>query len=135
MEARRHTPALDITVLEKTGDISYGACGLPYVISGLIPSLEQLVLHSPAYFHEHHNIKLHLQTEALDILPARSLVRVRQDGAERELGFSSLVLATGAAAVCPPLPGRELAGVFVLRHMHDGRRMLAFLDERRPRAA
>jgi CoA-dependent NAD(P)H sulfur oxidoreductase len=135
MEARRHAPALDITVLEKTGDISYGACGLPYVISGLIPTLEQLVLRAPAYFRERHNINLHLQTEALEILPARSLVRVRAEGAERELGFSSLVLATGAAAICPPLAGRDLAGVFVLRHMQHGREMLAYLDERRPRAA
>ncbi len=135
MEARRHAPTLDITVLEQTADISYGACGLPYVISGLIPSLERLVLHAPPYFRERHNINLHLHAEALEILPARSLLRVKQDGAERELGFSSLVLATGAAAVCPPLPGHDLAGVFVLRHMQHGRQMLAFLDERRPSAA
>jgi len=27
MEARRSSPELGITVLERTGDISYGACG------------------------------------------------------------------------------------------------------------
>ncbi len=45
------------------------------------------------------------------------------------------MLATGAAAVCPPLPGRELEGVFVLRHMRDGRRMLRYFEEARPRTA
>jgi NADPH-dependent 2,4-dienoyl-CoA reductase/sulfur reductase-like enzyme len=45
------------------------------------------------------------------------------------------VLATGAAAVCPPLPGRDLEGVFVLRHMRDGRRLLRFFEETRPRTA
>ncbi len=135
MEARRRAPALDITVLEKSGDISYGACGLPYVLSGLIPTLEQLVIHTPDYFRTRHNIDLQLHTEALEIFPARSTLRVRQDGAMRELGFSQLVLATGAAAICPPLAGRELAGVFVLRHMEHGRQMLAHLHERRPRAA
>ena len=75
MEARRRAPALDITVLEKTGDISYGACGLPYVISGLIPALERLVVHTPAYFHERHQINLQLNTEALEIFPAKSSLR------------------------------------------------------------
>ncbi len=135
LEARRHAPALNITVLEKSGDVSYGACGLPYVISGLIPTLERLIAHPPAYFRERHNIDLQLHAEALEIFPAKSVVRVRQHGADRELGFSNLILATGAAAVCPPLPGHELAGVFVLRHMEHGRRMLAYLAERRPSAA
>ncbi len=135
LEARRRAPALAITVLEKSGDVSYGACGLPYVISGLIPTLEQLVAHPPAYFRERHNVDLQLHAAALEIFPAKSVVRVRQHDAEREIGFTNLVLATGAAAVCPPLPGHDLAGVFVLRHMEHGRRMIAYIAEQRPRAA
>lgn len=135
MQARRTAPALDIHVLEKTSDISYGACGLPYVISGLIPALERLVIHTPEYFREQHNINIHLRTEASEILPARSIVRVRTGEEQRELNYTSLVLATGAAAVCPPLPGHELAGVFVLRQLRDGRRLLQFIEETRPRAA
>jgi len=135
MQARRASADLDITVLEKTSDISYGACGLPYVVSGLIPSPERLVIHQPEYFRERHNIRIHLQTEALEILPARSIVRVRADGETRDLGFTNLVLATGALAVCPPLPGHELAGVFVVRQLRDGRRLLQFIDTQRPRAA
>ncbi|MGI9106143.1 MAG: FAD-dependent oxidoreductase [Pyrinomonadaceae bacterium] len=135
MQARRLSPSLDITVLEKTGDISYGACGLPYVISGLIPSLDQLFVHSPEYFREQHNIKLHLHAEALEILPARSIVRVREGGEMRDFGFTNLVLATGALAVCPPLPGHDLAGVFVVRQMSDGRRLMHVIDTERPRAA
>ncbi|HEX8633013.1 MAG TPA: FAD-dependent oxidoreductase [Pyrinomonadaceae bacterium] len=135
MQARRTAPSLRVTVLEKTADISYGACGLPYVVSGLIPTLERLVLHPPAYFRERHDIDVQLNTEALEILPARSLVRVSANGERREMGFDSLVLATGAAAVCPPLAGHDLAGVFVLRQLHDGRRLLQFIEQARPRAA
>ncbi|MCA1555410.1 MAG: FAD-dependent oxidoreductase, partial [Acidobacteria bacterium] len=135
MQARRTAPDLDITVIEKTADISYGACGLPYVISGLIPNLERLRIHSPEYFSEQHNIQIHLNTEALEILPARSLIRARTGEEKRELYFTNLVIATGASAVCPPLAGHELAGVFVLRQLRDGRRLLAFLEQERPRAA
>jgi NADPH-dependent 2,4-dienoyl-CoA reductase/sulfur reductase-like enzyme len=133
MEARRRAPDLAVTVFERTGDISYGACGLPYVVAGLIPSPDSLVLHTPEHFRERHSIEVRLGCEAVELLPSKSVVRVREGGAEREVGYDSLVLATGAAAVCPPLPGHELEGVFVLRHMRDGRRMLRYFDEARPR--
>ena len=135
MEARRASPELPVTVFERTGDISYGACGLPYVVAGLIPSPEALVLHTPEYFRERHRIEVRTHCEALEILPSKSVVRVREGGAEREVGYDSLVLATGAAAVCPPLAGSELEGVFVLRHMRDGLRLLRFFEEARPRTA
>lgn len=135
MEARRRQPALEITVFEQTGDASYGACGFPYVLSGLVPTLARLVQHTPAYFREQHNINLQLNAEVLEIWPAKSSLRVRQAGAEREVGFSNLVLATGAAATCPPLPGHDLAGVFVLRHMQQARALLDYLNTRQPRNA
>jgi NADPH-dependent 2,4-dienoyl-CoA reductase/sulfur reductase-like enzyme len=135
MEARRATRDLPITVLERTGDISYGACGLPYVIAGLIPSLERLVAHTPEYFRERHRIEIRLNSEALEILPAKSVVRIAESGEEREIAYGALVIATGAAAVCPPLPGHELEGVFVVRHLRDGRRLLRFIEEARPQSA
>ena len=134
MEARRASPDLRITVFERTRDISYGACGLPYVVSGLIPALERLVVHTPEYFRERHRIDIRLDSEALEIMPAKSALRVREGVDEREVGYDALVIATGAAAVCPPLPGHELEGVFVIRHMRDGRRMLRYFEEARPRA-
>lgn len=135
MEARRAAPDLPVTVFERTGDISYGACGLPYVVAGLIPSPEALLLHTPEYFRERHGIAVRVNCEALELMPSKSVVRVRDAEGEREVGYDALVLATGAAAVCPPLPGRELEGVFVLRHLRDGRRMLRFMEEARPRTA
>jgi NADPH-dependent 2,4-dienoyl-CoA reductase/sulfur reductase-like enzyme len=135
MEARRRAPDLAVTVLERGPDISYGACGLPYVFAGRVPTLEHLVQHTPEYFRERHSIDVRLGSEALEILPARSLLRYREGGEERETSYGSLVIATGAAAVCPPLPGRELEGVFVVRHMRDGRRLLRFMEAARPRTA
>jgi NADPH-dependent 2,4-dienoyl-CoA reductase/sulfur reductase-like enzyme len=135
MEARRAAPGLPVTVFERTRDISYGACGLPYVVAGLIPSPESLILHTPEYFRERHDIDVRLDAEVLELLPSKSVVRVREAEGVREVGYDALVLATGAAAVCPEIPGRELEGVFVLRHLRDGRSMLRFIEEARPRAA
>ena len=135
MEARRTSPDLKITVLEKTGDVSYGACGLPYVVSGLIPSLDHLKIRPPDYFRHKHSVEIRLDSEALEVLPAKSVLRYRAGGEVRETGYYALVIATGAAAVCPPLPGRELEGVFVLRHLRDGRRLLDYVERTRPRTA
>jgi NADPH-dependent 2,4-dienoyl-CoA reductase/sulfur reductase-like enzyme len=135
MEARRSSPDLPITVIERTGDISYGACGLPFVVAGLIPTPEALILHTPEYFRERHRIEVRLNCEALEILPSKSVLRVGDREGEREVGYDALIITTGAAAVCPALPGRQLEGVFVLRHMRDGRRLLRFLAETRPRTA
>src|SRR3954471_24126793 len=104
MEARRAAPELPVTVFERTGDISYGACGLPYVVAGLIPSPDALVLHTPAYFRERHSIEVKLNCEPVRLPPSKSYGRVREAGAERGVGYGSLVLAAGAAPVCPPLP-------------------------------
>lgn len=135
MQARRRAPQLDITVVEKTGDISYGACGLPYVISGLIPSLDNLKVRTPEYFREQHGIELKLHTEALEILPAKAIVRVRAGEEMREEAYTQLVIASGAQAICPTIPGHTLDGIFVIRHLADGRRMLRYLEQHRPRTA
>jgi NADPH-dependent 2,4-dienoyl-CoA reductase/sulfur reductase-like enzyme len=135
MQARRRSPETEITVLERTNDISYGACGLPYVISGLIPDLQRLIVHTPDYFNDRHNIKVQLDADAREILPARAMVRVRRGGEELELDYTRLIIATGAAAICPPLPGHELEGVLVMRHLRDGRRALEYIERRRPRRA
>ena len=127
--------ALNITVLEKTRDISYGACGIPYVVSGVIPSLENLLVHTPEYFREKHRIDVRLACEALEIMPAKSVVRVNDNGEQRELPYTNLVIATGAAALCPNLPGKDLDGIHVLRHLQHGRKLLSDLVQSRPRKA
>ncbi|MEO6391374.1 MAG: FAD-dependent oxidoreductase [Pyrinomonadaceae bacterium] len=127
MQARRAEPGLPITVLERTGDISYGACGIPYVFSGLIPDLNSLAVHTPEYFSDRHSITIKLNCDVSEIMPAKSMVRVTENGRKREYGFTRLVLATGANAQCPPLPGHDLPGVFAIRHLNDARRVLEFV--------
>ncbi len=48
--ARRLEPDIEILVFEKSGYVSYGSCGLPYYISGIIKSPEDLVVYDAKFF-------------------------------------------------------------------------------------
>ena len=48
--ARRTDDALGIVVLEAGPDASYSACGIPYVLSGEVDSLDDLVTAPPEEF-------------------------------------------------------------------------------------
>ena len=50
------------------------------------------------------------------------------------LSFDKLLLANGADPVLPPLPGRDLRGVFTLRSTPDAEAMIKFMHERKPRS-
>ena len=43
-KAKRNRPDLDVTVLEKTMDVSYSACGMPYNIADPEREIEDLVV-------------------------------------------------------------------------------------------
>lgn len=56
---------------------------------------------------------------------------VLDDG--QKLSYDKLVLGTGAEPFVPPLPGRELDGVFVMRCLRHAEAIRAFLAERKPK--
>jgi NADH oxidase (H2O2-forming) len=50
------------------------------------------------------------------------------------LSFDKLLLANGADPVLPPLPGRDLQGVFTLRSTPDADAMIKFINERKAKS-
>jgi NADPH-dependent 2,4-dienoyl-CoA reductase/sulfur reductase-like enzyme len=106
--ARRRDRDLDIVAFERGPYTSYSACGIPYYVGGLFDDSDRLVSRSPDE-HRARGIAVHARTEVTAVdLAARALtVRDHQTGDERREGFDQLVLATGAEAVAPPIPGAD----------------------------
>ena len=65
-KAKRENPELEVVVYEKSGWVSYGACGLPYVLSGEIPRLERLVARTPEEFRKQ-GVLVRTRHEVVDV--------------------------------------------------------------------
>src|SRR5579884_4174754 len=103
--ARRLDARLEITVLEKGPDISYGACGLPYLVEGRVRAPEQLVTYTPEYFRKERNITVRTGARVAAISHPRREVQLA--GGER-LRYDRLVLATGARCQTTGIAGADL---------------------------
>ncbi|MCK9375830.1 MAG: FAD-dependent oxidoreductase [Syntrophobacterales bacterium] len=141
--ARRCDPQAEITILERGDYISYSACGLPYLISGEIPTVKH-ILASPAgvmrdaeYFRSVKNINFLTGKEVLALHRDRKVVEVRDlaTGAQETCPYDKLVLATGASPVRPRVPGIDVKDVFVIRQPRDGLAIMAALKDLKPKRA
>ena len=106
--AKRRDPDLEVVAFERGPYTSYSACGIPYYVGGLFDDSDRLISRSPDE-HRAKGVDVHARTEVVGIdLAARTLAVVdHQTGKERTEGFDELVLATGAEAVPPPIPGAD----------------------------
>lgn len=134
--ARRVDPELEIVVFERTGYVSYGSCGLPYLIAGLVKNPADLVARTPDQFAKQ-KIEVHTHHEvlAIDTGDKRVTVRDLEEGREFTVDYDKLMIATGGAAIRPPMPGVHSDGVFVLRNVEDGIAITDFMADENPRRA
>jgi NADPH-dependent 2,4-dienoyl-CoA reductase/sulfur reductase-like enzyme len=133
-KARRSRPDLEITVYEKSGYISYGACGFPYFIKDDISDIDELIARTPAQAAKQ-NITAHVDHEVLAIDPRQKTLQGvnLQTGREFINRWDKLVVATGASVSRPPLPGINLSGIFSLRTVEDALAIKNWITAEKPR--
>jgi NADPH-dependent 2,4-dienoyl-CoA reductase/sulfur reductase-like enzyme len=134
--AKRLDPDLEIVVYERTGYVSYGSCGLPYLIAGVVEEASQLIARTPEQFAKQ-GIETHTHHEVLAIDASKKTLKVHDfdGGSEFSVAYDKLVLGTGGSAIRPPIAGIDLEGLFVVRTVEDGIAINDFLAQRRPRRA
>ncbi len=133
--ARKLRPEMEIVVLEKGRDVSYGACGLPYFVAGLVARPEELVVYDARFFREKRNIDVRLEHEAIAIEPGKKTVHALRSGSQPvAVRYDKLILATGAAPVLE-LPGSQRPNVFHCNTLAEAIRLRRFLEEHRPQRA
>ena len=136
-KARRCNEDAEIIMFEKGSDISYATCGLPYYLSGIIPKRDHLLVTSARFFKQRFNVEVRTRHEvvAIDRKAQKVTVSDIATGGLREESYDKLVLAMGASAIIPPLPGVELPFVFTLKTLEDTDRIFAYLKNKNPETA
>jgi NADPH-dependent 2,4-dienoyl-CoA reductase/sulfur reductase-like enzyme len=126
--ARRNRPDLEITVLEKTEDVSYSACGMPYNIADPNRLMEDLVVRQAQVFRHNQGIDLRTGHCVTSIdRTAKVVTGEKLSGDTFKVSYDRLLIATGASAKLPDLPGVDLPGVMALKNLEDGRRIKNFI--------
>lgn len=115
---RRRDKDAEIIVLERGSEVSYGACGFPYYISGDVKNFccftdSAQGIRDAAFFREVKGVEVLVRHEATAINRDEHTVTYlnRDTGETKVLPYDKLVLATGSTPVKLPIPGADLAGV------------------------
>src|SRR5437667_8561210 len=130
--ARRRDANLEIVVLEKGPDISYGACGLPYYVEGRVKDAAGLIVYTPEYFRKERKIDVRTNARVVSISHPRREVLL-ESGAR--VPYEKLVIATGGRCDTLGISGCDQEQVFTLHTIEDAERMRRFVHERKPRHA
>lgn len=125
--ARRLSEDAEIVVLERGEYVSFANCGLPYHVSDEIQDRRALLVQTPASLRAALNLDVRIGHEATAIDREAKTIAVRTPDGVMTLGYDALVLAPGARAVRPPLPGLDLPIVHTLRTVPDAERIRAMV--------
>jgi NADPH-dependent 2,4-dienoyl-CoA reductase/sulfur reductase-like enzyme/rhodanese-related sulfurtransferase len=125
---RRLDAGVKITVIERSGHVSFANCGLPYFVGGLIEEEDDLTLQTPEQLFDRFRLDVRVNDEVVAIDRDDHFVRTRSmtTGEEHVVPYDKLVLSMGAAPVRPPIPGYER--VRTLRTVEDAARLASDVD-------
>jgi NADPH-dependent 2,4-dienoyl-CoA reductase/sulfur reductase-like enzyme len=135
-KAKRLDPSIEVRVFERSSFVSYGSCGLPYYIGGLIREENELVSLTVQELAEKRDISVEVCHEVTRIDRAAKVVEVRglRKEASKMVPYDKLVIATGARAFCPPIEGLRsegllVPGAYTLRQVEDGKALKAAAEK------
>lgn len=134
---KRLMPETEVMVFGREEYISYGACGMPFYVSGEIKDVNRLIVLKPEKAREERGIDLKTAHEVLKIDRASHCVEVKnlKTGEVFTQEYERLVMATGARAMMPALENSSLEGIFPLKELADSIKINRYIEEKKPQKA
>lgn len=129
-KARRVDETAEIDVFERGPYVSFANCGLPYYIGGTVAERGSLLLQTPDSFWKRFRVRVQVRHEVLSVDAAAKTIRVRRldslDVIER--AYDKLILAPGAGAIVPALPGIDAENIFTVKTVPDSDAIKRYID-------
>ena len=129
---RRLDETAEIVVFDRGPYVSFANCGLPYYVGNVIEEERKLLVASADLFRDRFRIDVRTLHEvtAIDRVGKTVTVKSLGEGTVTVERYDVLVLAPGARAIVPPVPGIDLPGIFSVRTIPDSRRVRAWLTDK-----
>jgi len=126
--ARRLDESAEIVVLERGANVSFANCGLPYFVGGEIEDEGSLLVQTPEMLRASLNLDVRTGHDVVGVDADAQTVTVRTLAGEERIGYDALVLAPGARAVRPEIPGLDSPRVRTLRSVEDAVHLRAHVE-------
>lgn len=136
-QIKREDPGAEVIVLEKSRDVSYGACGMPYNLLFKDKPAEILYALTLEQIRLERDIDYRLQHEvvAIDSVKKEVTIVARENSRTYLESYDFLVYATGSKANRLTQPGFDSADAFSFKTLDDMRQVKRFISEKSPATA
>lgn len=132
---KRKAPDTQVLVLEKTQEVSYGACGLPYYVAGINDDLDLIRIRKVPEF-EASGVQVKLGREAVRAdFEGKQVWAQLPDGTQECYSYDKLVIASGSSPKAPPIPGIQMRNIFQLKTLQDAQSLKQAISESRGNVA
>lgn len=118
-EIRKLDKNAKITIIEKTSNLEYSPCALPYVLSGEIKTFDDIFIFKREDY-ANNNIDLMLNSHVEQIDKTNKKIKLNN---KQELNYDFLILATGSTSFIPPIKGIETTKFNVLKNIEDAKKI------------
>lgn len=127
---RERDQGCELTLISKEALPFYSPCALAEYVEQRVPR-EHLFLREQRFYARHH-IEMVLGRAATAVDGVRKRVTIGTGAEAQHLEFDRLLIASGARAILPPIPGLEgTPGVFTLKTLADADGIVAHLPRAR----
>lgn len=124
---KRLKPKSQIIIIDQDNLISYGGCGIPYLIGGEVADEQALrstsfgVVRDEEFFIEAKGLEMKTCTRVLSIDRKAKTVLIENVNSNHQetVPYDKLVLATGTKPNVLPIPGTDLKGVFTIGSLNS----------------